>query len=254
MKAKYKMTGCARFLIFLIILIPIAYFGSKFLRESGTWDKIKEKVENSDSDRSSVERTLDEKRERIQIPTNDSELTEQFEKLRAAYEEQELLLAKQDQTIQNLKQENDALRKRLNDPLTGKIPPSSTQPPVSSNPSESSDSPSLEDLLQEADSNLGTSSESGNANPSGSSRTTLGQWDFNYSGASGVIEFYRQDNKLFSRITIQGDNRINIEELTRSDNRFSVRNSKSGEYYFLLNNGNLEAYDQNGYQTTCIRK
>ena len=47
MKGKYKMTGCARFLIFLVILVPVAYFGSKYLRDSGTWDKIKDKVENT---------------------------------------------------------------------------------------------------------------------------------------------------------------------------------------------------------------
>ena len=44
--AKYKATGCARFLFFLIIFVPIAYFGSKYLMDSGKWDDIKGKIEN----------------------------------------------------------------------------------------------------------------------------------------------------------------------------------------------------------------
>jgi predicted RNase H-like nuclease (RuvC/YqgF family) len=32
MRPKYKMTGCARFFIFLIIFIPAVYFGAAFFR------------------------------------------------------------------------------------------------------------------------------------------------------------------------------------------------------------------------------
>ena len=32
MKRKYKTTGCFKFLIFLIIFAPIAYFGASFIR------------------------------------------------------------------------------------------------------------------------------------------------------------------------------------------------------------------------------
>ena len=85
MTGKYKMTGCARFLIFLVILAPIAYFGSKYLRDSGTWDKIKEKVENTDSN--AVERTIEEKRDTIEIPEGNVD-NDQFDRLREAYEEQ----------------------------------------------------------------------------------------------------------------------------------------------------------------------
>ena len=261
MKAKYKMTGCARFLIFLVILGPIAYFGSQYLRDSGTWDKIRDKIE--DRDRNSVERTIDEKRIPIELPSDNSDLADQFERLRQAYEEQELVLAKQDQTIKNLQEENESLRKRLNDPLIGSIPPSNTSTEPSDtrsqdntgspNTSGTSGSPSLDDLLKEADSNLGTNTGNSGGDAVGT-RTTLGEWNFNFSGSTGIIEFYRQDNRLFSRVSIEGDNRINIDELTRSGDRFSVNNSQEGEYYVLLSNGNLEAHDSNGFQTTCNKR
>ena len=32
MKPKYKVTGCARFFVFLIIFLPIVFFGAAFLR------------------------------------------------------------------------------------------------------------------------------------------------------------------------------------------------------------------------------
>lgn len=250
MKAKYKMTGCARFLIFLIILAPIAYFGSKYLRDSGTWDKIKDKVE--ETDRSGTTDT----REDLPSGTIESEvggdISRQYEKLRTEYEAQQAIIAKQEQTIKNLQTENDALRKRLNEPASASIPPATTTTKPS-NSDVSGTTPSLEELLREADSNLGNTSASGTPGSAGA-RTTLGEWDFTYSGATGVIEFFRQNNQLFSRITIQGDNRLNIEELEKRGNRIYVKNSPTGEYYVLLSNGNLEAYDQNGFQTTCIRK
>lgn len=32
MKPKYKVTGCARFFVFLIIFLPIVFFGAAYLR------------------------------------------------------------------------------------------------------------------------------------------------------------------------------------------------------------------------------
>jgi uncharacterized coiled-coil protein SlyX len=42
---RYKMTGCARFFIFLLFIIPIAYFGAKYLDDSGYGSVIKDKFE-----------------------------------------------------------------------------------------------------------------------------------------------------------------------------------------------------------------
>lgn len=253
MKGKYKMTGCARFIIFLIILIPIAYFGSKYLRESGTWDKIKDKVEQNEGN--SVDRTIQEKRDRIEKPADNSDLQNDFSRLREAYEEQEELLAEQEQTIKNLQDENDALKLRLNEAPASTSSTRPTTIPTRTEPANNNNSgtPSLDDLLREADSNLGTSSGNTGGSSLGGNRENLGKWNFSFSGSSGDIEFYRQNGKLFASTSIQGDNRINIDELTPAGDRFTVNNSVTGEYYVLLNNGNLEAYDRNGFQTTCTR-
>ncbi len=249
MKAKYKMTGCARFLIFLIILVPIAYFGSKYLRDSGTWDKIRDKVENND--KNSVERTIEARNERIE-PTSAEDITadERYGRLRRAYDEQEEIIKKQERTILELQAEIDRLKANQgtqSDQIN--IPPASQDEPTPT--TSSSDAPSLDDLLREADSNLGTSDS--NNTSSTTSRRSLGKWSFSYSGANGELEFYEQDGKVLSRITVEGDNRVNINEIVLSGDRFLVRNSPTGEYYILRNNGDLDAYDQNGFQTTCRR-
>lgn len=46
MKSKYKMTGCAKFLIFMIFFAPIAYFGASFINGEGGLDGLKEKFGN----------------------------------------------------------------------------------------------------------------------------------------------------------------------------------------------------------------
>lgn len=255
MNGKYKMTGCARFLIFLIILIPVAYFGSKYLRDSGTWDKIKDKVEQSESN--SEERFTEEKRDRIDIPAsvpdNNSELADQFGRLREAYEEQELILAQQDQKIKDLQSENDALRKRLNEaPSRTQTTPSSTRN-NDNRTSNSGSNPSIDDLLREADSNLGTSSDVGSRNDTGQ-KITLGSWSYTFSGTRGIIEFYQQNGRLFSRTSAQGSTALDIDELKKSGDRFTVLNSPDGEYYVLRRDGDLDAYARSGFQVTCVRR
>ena len=252
MKAKYKMTGCARFLIFLVILIPIAYFGSKYLRDSGTWDKIKDKVENRDSN--SVERSIENRNERIS-PTSIEDLTndERYGRLRQAYEEQEALIKKQEETIADLQKQIDELKQAQSSTRNDRIniPPPTRQDDRPSSTSTSEGTPSLDDLLREAD--IGSS---GTTNPSPSTnanRRSLGIWSFNYSGANGEIEMYEQNGKVMSRITVSGDNRVTIDELSLSGDRLVVNGSPTGEYYILKSNGDLDAFDQNGFQTTCRR-
>ncbi len=43
-QVKYKMTGCARFFIFLVFIVPIAYFGAQYLMDNGIIDTAKEKI------------------------------------------------------------------------------------------------------------------------------------------------------------------------------------------------------------------
>ena len=42
MRPKYKVTGCARFIVFFIIFIPIVYFGAAFFRGEDGWQKMKD--------------------------------------------------------------------------------------------------------------------------------------------------------------------------------------------------------------------
>ncbi len=262
MTGKYKMTGCARFLIFLVILAPIAYFGSKYLRDSGTWDKIKDKVENTDSN--SVERSLEEKRERIEVPPVTSSVdNDQFDRLRAAYEEQELILARQDQTIKDLQAENDALRRRVNgSSAPTQVPPST--PPVRDTRTNNSETtnrtggaagvPSLDDLLNEADRNLGTTPNSREKTTSNASKESLATWSFTFNNTRGEIEFYRQGQKVMAKTIYEGSNRVDISELTQRGERLLVNGSQTGEYYVIRQDGNLDAFDQNGFQVTCRRR
>lgn len=253
MKAKYKMTGCARFMIFLVILIPIAYFGSKYLRDSGTWDKIKDKIENKDGN--SVERSIEDNRDRLDpITLDNSDTGDRYDKLRSAYEEQEKLISEQQRTIEELRGQVESLKN--NQPTQtdqATIPPPVNVPSTRTNPTPSSGgTPSLDDLLREADGSSGTSGTSPSTSGSSSARLSIGRWQFSFSGSQGDLEFYQQNGKLLSRITLEGDNRVNVDELQRSgQDRFNVVNSQTGEYYILRSNGDLDAYDQNGFQTTC---
>ena len=251
MKAKYKMTGCARFLIFLIILIPIAYFGSKYLRDSGTWDKIKDKVENSDQ--SSVERAIENRKERIDPGSlQDLDSDERYGRLRRAYEEQEDLIREQEQTIAQLRKEIEDLKTNQasisNERVT--VPPTQSEPQRPSN-TNNDGTPSLDDLLREADMQPTETTTAPPPNTS-SSRQTIGRWNFTYSGARGEIEMYQQNGRLLSRITVEGSNSVSVDELRRTgQDRFDVVNSPTGEYYILRSNNDLDAYDSNGFQTTC---
>ncbi len=261
MAGKYKMTGCARFAIFLVILLPIAYFGAKYLRESGTWDKIKDKVENTESN--SVEKSIESKREKIDIPPVTESITgaadqDQFDRLRAAYEEQELIIARQDQTIKDLQLKNEALSKRLNE-APAAIPPVTTPSTRTNNQPSStgttSGAPSLDDLLREADSNLGTSaSGSRDSETSSLGQETLATWSFVFNNTRGEIAFMRQGDRVLAKTTYSGSNRVDISELSKSGDRFTVDNSQTGEYYVVRQDGNLDAYDRSGFQTTCQRK
>ena len=42
MRPKYKVTGCARFIIFFIIFVPVVYFGAAFLRGEDGMQKLKD--------------------------------------------------------------------------------------------------------------------------------------------------------------------------------------------------------------------
>ncbi len=244
------MTGCARFFLFLIILGPIAYFGSKFLLDNGHLDSLKDKIEQRDSGT-----TIDTSPETISTNPSNEELTRlqnRFDGLRKGYLEQEATIKEQASMIEQQKQEIENLKTGVNSGTSSNN--GTTSLPKTSNtetntPNSTTGSSSLDDLLREADQNLGTTPTT--TTPTSVGRQTLGNWKFSFSGAQGSIEFYQDRGKLFSKTTIDGSGQMNVDELTRQGDRFNVAGSKTGEYYIVKSNGDLDAYDQNGYQTTC---
>jgi hypothetical protein len=55
MKQRYKLTGFARLVIFLIIFLPIAYFGTKIYQGDMTFGDIQNYVEEKLDSKSSAE-------------------------------------------------------------------------------------------------------------------------------------------------------------------------------------------------------
>ena len=114
--------------------------------------------------------------------------------------------------------------------------------------------PSLDDLLDEADQNLGTSSDRTGTQTSTAAKKSLATWSFVFNNTRGEIEFYSQGEKVMARTDYQGSNRVDISELTQRGDRLLVNGSQTGEYYVIRQDGDLDAYDQNGFQVTCRRK
>lgn len=244
--AKYKMTGCARFFIFLLIIGPIAYFGSKYLIDNGHLEGLKDKLEQNDSQPT----TIDPSPERIpsDLANEDyARLQNRFDKLREGYLQQEATIKQQAITIAEQEQEIAKL-KGNNSPstvgATTKTTPPSSNTTSGNNPNTGSTS--LDDLLREADQNLGTTPSS-----TSGTRQTIGQWRFSFASVQGNIEIYQDRGKILSKTTIDGSGKMTIDELFRQGDRFNVKGSASGEYYIIKSNGDLDAYDQGGYQTTC---
>lgn len=249
--AKYKMTGCARFFIFLIIFLPLAYFGAQYLMDTGKLDGLKDKIENVGSS-NSVERAINNKSGSGDI----SKLEKDLEKITAAYREQQSIIEEQQATINRQIDEIERLKKQGGTTNTSSntnngspATTTNTSPPTTTASTRTTGSQSLDELLKEADDVLGTSSSS--TTPSSGNQRTIGTWRYSYSGVTGNVEFYEDRGKLFSKVTIDGDSRMDISELSRSGERFTVLGSRTSEYYILKQNGDLDAYDNNGYQTTC---
>ena len=138
--AKYKATGCARFLFFLIIFIPIAYFGSQYLMQSGKWDQIRDKIEqvnpqSNEYDESPVSNTSD----------ISPEIKERLERLLTKVSEQADKINEQEETIHRQNVLIDQLKQRLQEGVSN----STDQSEISSKKEDGK--LSLEDLLKEAD-------------------------------------------------------------------------------------------------------
>ncbi|HHH54151.1 MAG TPA: hypothetical protein ENK91_10865 [Bacteroidetes bacterium] len=56
MASKYKMTGCAKFFIFLIIAVPLAYIGASYYNGADPFQKLKN-IEIFKKDKATVDDT-----------------------------------------------------------------------------------------------------------------------------------------------------------------------------------------------------
>ena len=148
--AKYKATGCARFLFFLIIFVPIAYFGSKYLMDSGKWDDIKGKIEDVSSSDNNNNSGIDSPStfDYGGSEKSDDTLSEKFDQLIEKVNEQADKISEQEETIHRQNVLIDQLKQQLEQRTT--TAPSSNNP--RSTPQQNgSDKTSLQDLLKEAD-------------------------------------------------------------------------------------------------------
>jgi cell division protein FtsB len=94
MGRKYKMTGCAKFFIVILILAPIAYFGAAYFNGEDGIQNIKDLL--------GIEETKTEKAvEKESEPANKSET------------DQSLIIQQKDKTIDSLRQVNTKLREEI---------------------------------------------------------------------------------------------------------------------------------------------
>ena len=145
--SKYKSTGCARFFLFLLIFVPIAYFGASYLMESGKMDQIKEKVDefttqmNDGASTSSTEPASSNEFDEEQIRRQIADLLNRIETQKTIIEEQEQTIAKQKKMIDDLMSSSDS----------GASQPETVQASLADSTSNDGNEPSLKDLLKEAD-------------------------------------------------------------------------------------------------------
>ncbi len=244
--SKLKLTGFARFIIFLLIVSPLVYFGMQYLQNSGTLDKVKEKVENTQADRNAemeVESSSDILKEIDRQSGNQTN------------KEQEAVIAEQRRKIEALEQQNRELKNKNGSSSNSSTPPltnkETTLPPPTSTNNDNS-APSIDDLIRGAENSSGRTTSPDLDTPS--STKSLASWTFSFSNINGIIEFYQQGNLLMSRATYEGMDRVDVFELRQKDDRYYVLDSPSDEYYVLREDGNLDAYDSSGFQTRCTRQ
>jgi hypothetical protein len=97
MAGKYKTTGCFKFLLFLLIFVPIAYFGAAYYHGIDGVDQIKDIIgieSNEVSDQSTIETNTED--------TFDLKSKEQIERLENRIKELEAELYRKTQEIEKL--------------------------------------------------------------------------------------------------------------------------------------------------------
>ena len=82
MRPKYKMTGCARFFIFLIIFVPIVYFGAAYFRGDDGMQILKNFWHNTIGSSQSPDNTPAKSEETYEIESLEKELEKAKEEIR----------------------------------------------------------------------------------------------------------------------------------------------------------------------------
>lgn len=98
MRPKYKVTGCARFFVFLIIFVPIVYFGAAYLRGENGMQMLKEFFNGITGKENVNDNSVD--RDTYRIDDLQKELREAKEEIR----ELKAIIKDQEKEIKQLKQ------------------------------------------------------------------------------------------------------------------------------------------------------
>lgn len=148
MAGRYKATGCTRFFVFLIIIVPIAYFGSKYLMDKGIIDNLREKVETMQNEHSDLNEGS-EKSESTSTDTEEQEIPANVEALRTRLSE---LIRTVTDLRTELEEKNKIIEEKngLIEKLTNQLKDGSYAP-IETNKTEPESNNSLEELLKEAD-------------------------------------------------------------------------------------------------------
>ena len=142
MASKYKTTGCARFFLFLVIFIPAVYFGLKYFDDRGQLDEWRDKLD-LDKKTSTVEEILERKGDGQDSEFDTQQVKRQLSQLLQKIEEQNQIIADQEETI---KKQQDIIDQLSGGSQEKVNTPEQAKPPTSEEASES-----LEELLKAAD-------------------------------------------------------------------------------------------------------
>ena len=119
MRRKYKLTGCARFLIFLIIVVPVIYISATLITGTSPWDELKMILSGDDEKTEIMESPVsseDVKTEEVEKDTQEQKTTDIIpatnEKAELSDQEQ---LNKLLERIESLERELKELREQLDD-------------------------------------------------------------------------------------------------------------------------------------------
>ena len=139
MAGRYKATGCTRFLLFLLIMVPIAYFGGQYLMQNGYIESLTEKVEEIGQKDGASSNSANKGESGNSAGMSDDRLARLIQLQKEKIEEQE-------QTIFNLKTELQELKERFNATKVEAPEPIPSSPQTKTIKGES-----LEELLKEAE-------------------------------------------------------------------------------------------------------